>query len=145
MIQRFSSRKTRLGKSFLTDRLEGARAYDRIAGYFSSSILEVAGEEIEMMKGNVRIVCNSQLDTRDVVTASAAMAAMRQEWCATEPESFGPGAKERFVRLSRFLKEGKIQIRVLPDTAFGSSTVKLVSSQKRMGQRPPSWAAPMKP
>ena len=119
MIQRFSSRKTRLGKSFLADRLDGARAYDRIAGYFSSSILEIAGEQIEAIKGTVRIVCNSQLDERDVITASAAMAAMRQEWCATEPESFGPGAKERFVRLARFLKEGKIQVRVLPDTAFG--------------------------
>ncbi|GAB6284259.1 MAG: phospholipase D-like domain-containing protein [Methanoregula sp.] len=119
MIQRFSSRKTRLGKSFLADRLDGARAYDRIAGYFSSSILEIAGEQIEAINGSVRIVCNSQLDERDVITASAAMAAMRQEWCATEPESFAPGAKERFVRLSRFLKEGKIQVRVLPDTAFG--------------------------
>jgi superfamily II DNA or RNA helicase len=119
MIQRFSSRKTRLGKSFLADRLDGARAYDRIAGYFSSSILEIAGEQIEAIQGTVRIVCNSQLDERDVVTASAAMAAMRQEWCATEPESFGPRAEERFLRLSRFLKEGKIEVRVLPDTAFG--------------------------
>ena len=30
-------------KDFLTD----AKQYDRIAGYFSSSILEVAGEELE--------------------------------------------------------------------------------------------------
>ena len=31
-------------KDFLADRLQGARRYDRIAGFFSSSLLEVAGE-----------------------------------------------------------------------------------------------------
>jgi superfamily II DNA or RNA helicase len=119
MIQRFSSRKTRLGKSFLADRLDGALGYDRIAGYFSSSILEVAGEQIEKIDGVVRIVCNSHLDEKDVVTASSAMAKQRQEWCESEPESLGSGSKNRFERLSRFLKEGKIQIRVLPDSTFG--------------------------
>jgi hypothetical protein len=33
--------------SFLAERLRGARSYDRIAGSFSSSILEFAGEELE--------------------------------------------------------------------------------------------------
>jgi hypothetical protein len=47
MIQRFSSRRQRLDDSFLRSRLLGARSYDRIAGYFCSSLLEVAGEEQE--------------------------------------------------------------------------------------------------
>jgi hypothetical protein len=46
--------------------LQGARRYDRIAGFFSSSLLEVAGGTPERMtpKGGeacVRLVCNSCL------------------------------------------------------------------------------------
>ena len=36
-------------KDFLATRLQGARRYDRIAGFFSSSLLEVAGEALERM------------------------------------------------------------------------------------------------
>ena len=43
MIHRFSSCRHRLGP-FLAQRLQGAKAYDRIAGYFCASILETAGE-----------------------------------------------------------------------------------------------------
>ena len=42
MIHRYSSRRSPL-KDFLATRLQGARQYDRIAGFFSSSLLEVAG------------------------------------------------------------------------------------------------------
>jgi len=34
-------------KDFVATRLQGARRYDRIAGFFSSSLLEVAGEALE--------------------------------------------------------------------------------------------------
>jgi len=44
MIHRYSSRRSPL-KDFLAARLQGARRYDRIAGFFSSSLLEVAGEK----------------------------------------------------------------------------------------------------
>ena len=50
MIKRFSSRRERLDTSFINKRLSDAVSYDRIAGYFSSSMLEVAGEKIEAMK-----------------------------------------------------------------------------------------------
>ena len=53
MIRRFSSRRERLDTSFLNDRLKGAHAYDRIAGYFSSSILEVAGENLDQITGTL--------------------------------------------------------------------------------------------
>jgi len=49
---------------------------DRIADYFSSSIMEVAGEALESMGGPVRVVCNSDLDLRDVETARAARLAI---------------------------------------------------------------------
>lgn len=119
MIQRFSSRRRQLDRGFLNPRLVNAKAYDRIAGYFSSSILEVAGEAIESMSGPVRVVCNSELDARDVETARAAQAAIRREWCASRPEGFGAGAKDRFARLHDFLRSGRLQVRVLPEAHFG--------------------------
>jgi hypothetical protein len=122
-IRRYSSRRFRLDQSFLADRLQGARAYDRIAGYFSSSILEVAGEALETVEGPIRIVCNSGLHPRDVETARAAQAALRQEWCATKPETLvdrgGDAARNRFARLYEFLKSGRLEVRVLPDETFG--------------------------
>ena len=38
-MNRYSSRKGKLGEQFLNAKLQDAVAYDRIAGYFCSSIL----------------------------------------------------------------------------------------------------------
>jgi superfamily II DNA or RNA helicase len=120
VIRRFSSRRERLAESFLKERLTGAKSYDRIAGYFSSSIIEVAGENLDAVKGPIRIVCNSQLDERDIRTAQAAKTSMRREWCESEPEQHdSPIAATRFFRLFEYLKNGRISVRVLPDSAFG--------------------------
>jgi len=51
MITCFSSRREQLDSSFINRHLANAVAYDRIAGYFRSSMLEVAGEQIESMQG----------------------------------------------------------------------------------------------
>ena len=75
-IRRFSSRRQRLDRSFLAERLGNALAYDRIAGYFCSSILETAGESLETVRSPVRMVCNSGLQPQDVTTARAAAAAL---------------------------------------------------------------------
>ena len=119
MLTRHSSRRQPLDTGFLTPRLAGARSYDRIAGYFSSSILEVAGEALESVEGKIRIVCNSGLSRADVEVARAAQVAMRREWCDSRPEDLGDGARPRFRRLYDFLRSGKVEIRVLPDDVFG--------------------------
>ena len=119
MLKRYSSRRRPLDTGFLAPRLAGARSYDRIAGYFSSSILEVAGEALESVEGKVRVVCNSQLARADVEVAKAAQAAMRREWCDSCPEDLGDGARPRFRRLYDFLRCGKVEVRVLPDDVFG--------------------------
>lgn len=119
MIKRFSSRREPLDVSFLNKRLEDAKKYDRIAGYFSSSILEVAGEALDSVEGTVRVICNTQLEPEDVKTARAALAAIRKEWCAEEPEKVGEEVHGRFAKLYQYLKSGKLQVRVLPDKAFG--------------------------
>ncbi|MCI0428426.1 MAG: phospholipase D-like domain-containing protein [Nitrospiraceae bacterium] len=122
-IRRFSSRRQRLDQSFLTERLKGAKAYDRIAGYFCGSLLEVAGEALESVDGPIRIVCNSGLRPQDVATARAAAAGLRQEWCSSKPEAIvecsGQGARARLSRLHQFLRTGKMQVKVLPDHHFG--------------------------
>ena len=103
MISRFSSRRQRLDRSFLTARLQGAQSYDRIAGYFSSSLLEVAGEAIDSVSGKVRVVCNSDLDPHDVeIARAAALSSLRQEWCASQPEALlqGVGAGTLSATLS---------------------------------------------
>jgi len=119
MIHRFSSRRTRLDQTFLNQRLQGAQAYDRIAGYFRSSILEVAGEALESITGQIRVICNSDLNLQDVNTAKAANYAMRREWCAASPETYSEKAKPRFTRLYQFLRSGKLQVKVLPREKFG--------------------------
>ena len=123
-VRRFSSRRQALGKSFLCARLLNARSYDRIAGYFCSSLLEVAGEEIESVTGKVRMVCNSDLCPNDVAMARAAQIAVRKSWCAFEPEKLldgpgGPKLRERHRRLFHLLTSGKLEVRVLPDEVFG--------------------------
>lgn len=119
MLQRHSSRLHRLDKSVLNQRLNGAVSYDRIAGYFRSSLFEVAGEALASVAGPVRIICNSDLDPQDLVTAAAAQAALRRSWCAGKPEDAPPAALPRYRALYAALTSKKLEVRVLPDSAFG--------------------------
>ena len=119
MLQRHSSRIHRLDQSVLTHRLNGAVSYDRIAGYFRSSLFEVAGEALASVTGPVRIICNSDLDQQDLITAAAAQAALRRSWCAGKPEDAPPAALPRYRALYAALTNKKLEVRVLPDSAFG--------------------------
>jgi superfamily II DNA or RNA helicase len=124
LIRRFSSRRQKLDRSFLTVRLQGALAYDRIAGYFSSSLLEVAGEALDSVSGKIRVVCNSDLDPKDVQTARAAQNAIWQSWAGSAPEALVHGnnegpARDRFARLYTLLQSNKLEVRVLPDPVYG--------------------------
>lgn len=119
MIRRFSSRRQKLDSSFINKRLKNAVSYDRIAGFFRSSLLEVAGENLASMDGKIRVVCNSDIEKRDVSTAKLAQQALRRSWCAGEPEKLPEKAKDRFGRLYDLLASGKMEVKVLPDQAFG--------------------------
>lgn len=120
MIYRYSSRLQRLDESFLNKKLINARSYDRIAGFFCSSILEVAGESMEKVEGTVRVICNSGLSAEDVEVAAYAQK-MKQEWCEYLPEEkyTSPESSERLSRLYRLLKTDKLQVRVIPDETYG--------------------------
>ncbi len=119
MLKRYSSRREKLNKSFLNNKLNGAKAYDRIAGYFSSSILELASEELENMEGITRVICNSDLNKEDVMTATLAKNAMRKEWCEFKPEEIQFTSSKRLEKLYNLLKDGKLQVKVLPNEFFG--------------------------
>ena len=119
MIHRFSSRLNNLGDSFFKTALQDALSYDRIAGYFSSSIIEIAGEYIDQMQGKVRIICNSQLQIDDVKFIKDQPQAMKLEWCEGKPEELLAGIPDRLMRLYQYLITDKIEVRVLPNDVFG--------------------------
>lgn len=118
MINRYSSRRESISDSLLNDKLKNAQNYDRIAGYFRSSIFEVAGEAIESITGKIRVICNSDLMVEDVKTAKLASTSLRKEWCESKPEEL-PISTNRFKKLYDNLISGKIEIRVLPNDKFG--------------------------
>ena len=119
MINRYSSRKEKLDESFLNKKLKNAKSYDRIAGYFRSSILELSGEDLENIEGKVRVICNSDLNIEDVKTAIAAQNAMRKDWCSNNPEEEYKNIPKKLVKLYNLLKSKKLEIRVMPNEAFG--------------------------
>lgn len=119
MLKRHSSRINRLDHAVLNQLLDQAVSYDRIAGYFRSSLFEVAGEAISKISGPIRIICNSDLDPQDLITATAAQAALRRSWCAGKPEHAPLVALPRYKALYDALINKKVEIRVLPDSAFG--------------------------
>lgn len=118
-INRFSSRLERLDKAFLGERLRGARSYKRIAGYFRSSIFELIGEEIEDIP-EVRIVCNSELDPRDILVSRAVREAkLKEKWNELPPESESLLHRGSYRRLYELLSRGNVKIKVVAaDTLF---------------------------
>ena len=118
-IERFSSRREALGP-VLTARLSGASRYLRIAGYFRSSLLEVVGEALESV-GEIRVVCNGDLDPHDVKVAKAARDGQEalartlvSSWQSTEDGLDLLLARERYRRLHDLLLSGRMKVRVVP-------------------------------
>jgi hypothetical protein len=136
MLRRYSSRRASLHKEFLQKRLAGASRYDRIAGYFQSSLLALADEELAAIP-RVRIVCNTDVNPDDLRTVRMATGGRRIElenellrvvWnnghFVHEVDVHGAPAQQRFRVLHDLLagsgKDGKIfEVRVVPDAEFG--------------------------
>lgn len=117
LISRFSSRQGRLSHVYLKDRLVGAKEYLRIAGYFRSSIFELVHEEISEID-KVRIVCNSDLDPRDIsvakeVSEGVAQRAMIDKWNADERALDSMLERGRYTKLYEILTRGNVEIRVV--------------------------------
>jgi len=112
-IRRFSSRTGRLSHVFLKDRLSGAKRYRRIAGYFRSSIFELVDEEIERID-SIEIVCNSDLDPRDIRASRLAReTALKEKWNEGFDEIDSLMNRKRYQRLYELLKSGKVKVQVV--------------------------------
>lgn len=136
MLHRYSSRLTSLHKEFLQKRLAGATRYDRIAGYFQSSLLELANAELAAIP-RVRIVCNTDVNPGDLRTVRMATGGRRRElenellrmiWnsghFAHVVDVHGQPAQRRFSILHDLLtasgKDSRLfEVRVVPDAEYG--------------------------
>src|SRR6516165_7730538 len=113
-IIRFSSRRQRLDRAFLSAKLRKAKSYKRIAGYFRSSIFELVGEEIAGIS-QVQIVCNSELDAADVaVSKHVRETALKERWNEVPVEVEALLHRDRYRRLYDLLTSGRVEIRVVP-------------------------------
>lgn len=117
-IRRLSSRTHQLDSSFLLKHLEGALSYKRIAGYFTSSLFEVANELIESIP-DVKIVCNVDIHPEDLKVAQLRESKMLGRWNELDLETESLLNRDRYRRLDSFLaKHGQV-IRVAPDSVCG--------------------------
>ncbi|MDM7457162.1 MAG: helicase-related protein [Tepidimonas sp.] len=117
-IRRFSSRTHRLDASFLMRHLAGARSYKRIAGYFTSSLFEVAGEILECIP-EVKIVCNVDIHPDDLKVAQLRESKMLGRW---NERALGAEVllhRDRYRRLDAFLQKHGQAVRVAPDNVCG--------------------------
>ena len=117
-IRRFSSRRDPLDQSFLLKHLQDARSYRRIAGYFTSSLFEVGGELIERIP-EVRIVCNSDIQSDDLRVAQVCEARLLGRWNEFALEADALMNRDRYKRLGAFLERHANAIRVAPDDICG--------------------------
>jgi superfamily II DNA or RNA helicase len=117
-IRRFSSRTHRLDASFLLQHLKGARSYKRIAGYFTSSLFEVAGESLEEIP-EVKIVCNVDIHPDDLKVAQLRESKMLGRWNERALEAEALLHRDRYRRLDAFLQGHGQAVRVAPDDICG--------------------------
>lgn len=117
-IRRFSSRTHRLDASFLLQHLSGARSYKRIAGYFTSSLFEVAGEVLEDIP-EVKIVCNVDIHPDDLKVAQLRESKMLGRWNERALEAEALLHRDRYRRLDAFLQRHGQAVRVAPDDICG--------------------------
>jgi superfamily II DNA or RNA helicase len=117
-IRRFSSRTHRLDHSFLLEHLRGARSYKRIAGYFTSSLFEVANELLEAIP-EVKIVCNVDIHPDDLRVAKLRESKMIGRWNERALEAEALLNRDRYRRLDAFLQKHGQAVRVAPDSVCG--------------------------
>ena len=80
----------------------GARSYRRIAGYFTSSLFEIAHEWLEPISV-VRVVCNVDLSPKDLKIAQLREARMLGRWNERSIEAESLLNRARYQRLDAFL------------------------------------------
>jgi superfamily II DNA or RNA helicase len=137
MINRFSSRQGRLQHVFLKEALKGARSYVRVAGYFRSSLFELVNEDLDQLD-SVRIVCNSDLDPRDISVARSARdqgLALKEKWNEQTPPADAALHQGRYKKLFNHLVSGKLKVKVVPRTVAPFLHGKAGVIESRVGKK----------
>lgn len=120
-IRRYSSLSSKEfdAAAFLRRRLPNALSYDRIAGYFSSSLLPLIQEQLDSVQQKTRLVCNSHVTGSEIVTAKLARASAWDEWLRFVDGGIGDGDRRALASLYNLITHGKLEIRIIPDTVHG--------------------------
>lgn len=134
-VERFTSREKSLLESFLNPNLTYALWYDRLAGYFSSSVLEVAGEAIESVQHKVRVICNSEVEPQDVNVARLVEQKLLREFRQANLERYLPQMQDRFQKLYDLLSSGKLEVKVVPKKVYGLAHGKAGVITRRDGSK----------
>jgi SNF2 family DNA or RNA helicase len=117
-IQRYSSRTHQLDQTVLTKYLKQAKRYHRIAGYFTSSLFEIAGEHLDGIE-DVRIVCNSDVRSEDIKVAKIQESKLLGRLNSLPVEAESLLNRPRYKWLYEFLDKHPNAIRVAPDDFCG--------------------------
>ncbi len=117
-INRYSSRTHQLDQIMLAGHLEGAKRYHRIAGYFTSSLFEIAAEYLDSIE-EIKIVCNSQVQAEDIKIARVQEAKLLGRFNSQAVEIDSLLNRPRYQRLHEFLERRPGAIRVAPDDFCG--------------------------
>jgi hypothetical protein len=94
------------------------KSYKRIAGYFTSSLFEVAGEALEHIP-EVKIVCNVDIHPDDLKVAQLRESKMLGRWNERALEAEALLNRERYRRLDAFLAKHGQAVRIAPDDICG--------------------------
>lgn len=125
MIRRVSARDGQLYQRVMAPLLTYAVTYDRIAGYFSSSILPLVARDLAVSSGHMRVLCNDHLAAAEVRTARAArLAGIREEWNQIAGRDLSATELENLGTLYKMLTTKQLEVRVLPDAICGFAHAK---------------------
>jgi len=125
VIRRTSARDGQLYDRVLAPLLQHAVTYDRIAGYFSSSILPLIARDLAVSSGHMRVLCNDHLAAAEVRTARAArLAGIREEWNQIAGRELSGDELQDLQTLYQLLVRGQLEVRVLPDSICGFAHAK---------------------
>ncbi|MFZ9738608.1 MAG: phospholipase D-like domain-containing anti-phage protein [Prochlorotrichaceae cyanobacterium] len=117
-IQRYSSRTHHLDQTVLTQYLKQAKRYHRIAGYFTSSLFEIAGEYLDSIE-EVQIVCNSDVRSEDIKIAKIQESKLLGRLNNLPVEAESLLNRPRYQWLYQFLDQHPNAIKVAPDDICG--------------------------
>lgn len=106
-----------LYKSFLQPSLLCAKKYDRISGYFKSSILSLISEDILNIE-KIRLICNADIDQNDLYVSKIQDRDILKSWLkdmggANNNKSL-LDEKAKYELLFDLLKSKKLEVKVIP-------------------------------